>query len=258
MKASQKKWSHFHSAHDYSSLVAQWKELAIETGLEVVSLCRQGGYETIALQGGGGGTGFYLSAGVHGDEPAPVWALLEWARARQKWLKRETVIILPCVNPWGLANNVRMDFRGRDLNRLFHTKTLPFFRGWRKLLGQRQFHLALNLHEDYDAQGFYVYELVSRGVRISDQVFDQIETVIPRENRSSIDGQGMSRGIIRRSGDMQRVVEEQLGGGWPEAAYLYQHHAEAALTFETPSELAFHDRVRVQRNFIAGAMKFFE
>lgn len=255
MKPSDKKWLKHHSAHDYQALVSQWRDLANGVGLETECLCRQGGYETIALRGGGGGEGIYLSAGVHGDEPAAVWALLEWAEANQKILKREAIILLPCVNPWGFSHNVRMDFRGRDLNRMFHNKTLPFFRSWRKLLVDRQFRLALNLHEDYDAQGIYVYELVPRGAKVSDAVFEQIESVIPRENRSHIDGQRMSGGIIRRSGDMRRVVEEQLGGGWPEAVYLYEHHAKAALTFETPSEFAFHERVRVHRDFIAGVIK---
>jgi len=165
MKPSNKMWLNQHSAHDYPALITRWKDLANKVGLEIVSLCQQGGYETIALQGEGEGKedGLYLSAGVHGDEPAAVWALLEWAEANQKMLKRETVIILPCVNPWGFTNNVRMDFRRRDLNRLFHNKTLPFFRRWGKLLGSRRFRLALNLHEDYDAQGIYVYELGPRG-----------------------------------------------------------------------------------------------
>jgi len=232
--------------------MTQWKKLAWRSGLEIVSLCKQGGFETIAVHGSGGGEkeGLYLSAGVHGDEPAAVWGLLEWAEANQKLLRRETVAILPCVNPWGFANNVRMDFRGRDLNRLFHNRTLPFFRAWRKLVGDQQFRLALNLHEDYDAQGIYVYELVPRGVRLSEKVFDQIESIIPRESRTNIDGQRMIGGIVRRSGDMRRVVEEQLDGGWPEAIYLFLNHTRRALTFETPSEFAFHERVRAQIRFI--------
>jgi len=173
MKASEKKWLSQHSAHDYTLLMKRWKKLAKKAGLEIVSLCQQEKLETIAVRGSGGGDreGLYLSAGVHGDEPAAVWGLLEWAEANQKILSGEAITILPCVNPWGFTNNVRMDFRGRDLNRLFHTRSMPFFRAWRKLMGDQQFRMAMNLHEDYDAQGIYVYELVPRGMNISDQVF---------------------------------------------------------------------------------------
>ena len=259
MKPSDKNWLSQHSAHDYGALIARWKKLAQKTGLEMVSLGQQGKLETIAVRGSGGDKeGLYLSAGVHGDEPGAPWGLLEWAEANQNFLRGETITILPCVNPWGFTNNVRMDNKGRDLNRMFHSKTLPFFRAWRKLLGDQQFRLALNLHEDYDARGIYVYELVPRGMKISDRVFDRIESIIPRESRANIEGQGMNGGIIRHRGDLRRVVEEQLDGGWPEAIYLYLNHTRVCLNFETPSEFAFHERVKAQSGFIAGAMKSVE
>ncbi len=257
MKATERKWLSHHSAHDYEALMQRWNKLAKNTGLEIVSLCQQGKFETIAVCGNGGGEieGLYLSAGVHGDEPAAVWGLLEWAEANLKILKREIITILPCVNPWGFANNVRMDNKGRDLNRLFHTNKLPFFRAWRKMMGDQQFRVALNLHEDYDAQGIYVYELVPRGMKISDKVFDRIESIIPRETRAKIEDQRIKGGIIRRSGDFRRVIEEELDGGYPEAIYLYLNHTKVALTFETPSEFAFHERVKAQKEFIECVVK---
>jgi len=224
--------------------------------LKIDSFPSQGGYEPIAVHGSGGSEqeGLYLSAGVHGDEPAAVWALLEWAEANEKLLNRERVLILPCVNPWGFENNVRLDFRGRDLNRMFQNKTLPFFRAWRKLIGNQQFRLALNLHEDYDAQGIYVYELAPRGAHCSEEIFERIEFIIPRENRKNIEGQRLNAGIARSSGDLRRVVEKELEGGYPESIYLYLNHCKVAMTFETPSEFAFHERVRSHKRFIKEAI----
>ena len=164
-------------------------------------------------------------------------------------------MILPCVNPWGFVNNVRLDNKGRDLNRMFQNKTLPFFRGWKKFIGDQQFRLALNLHEDYDAQGIYVYELAPRGRKISETVFERIDAIIPRESRSHVEGQKIKKGIMRHSGSMKRLVEEELDGGWPEAIYLYEYHAKVAITFETPSEYAFHERVRAQKKFIEGTVE---
>jgi len=260
MHASEKKWLSCHSAHDYEALIIRWKDLTKKVGLEMVSLSQQGGDEVFGVRGGeqGVGGGLYLSTGVHGDEPAAVWGLLEWAEANEKVLRRETIMILPCVNPWGFANNVRLDSKGRDLNRMFQNKTLPFFRAWRKFVGNQQFRLALNLHEDYDGQGVYIYELTGRGMKVSERILDQTESIIPRENRSKVDGQRMNKAVIRRSGNMRRVVEERLKGGYPEAIYLYLNHTKVALTFETPSEFAFHERVRAQMDFIAGAMKSVE
>ncbi len=252
MKPSNKKWLSQHSAHDYPLLMARWKTLAKKTGLDLVVLADQSGYKIIALRGGekGADDGLYLSAGVHGDEPASVWGLLEWAEANQRTLRQENIVILPCVNPWGFVNNLRFDRQGRDLNRMFQNKTLPFFRAWRELIGDQQFRVVLNLHEDFDSQGVYVYELVPRGVRVSDSVLDQIECIIPRESRKRIEGRIHNRGVVRRSGNIKRLIEKDLDGGWPEAIYLFMNHTKVALTFETPSEFAFYERVRSQKRFI--------
>ena len=61
----------------------------------------------------------YLCAGVHGDEPAGVVGLLDWAQANTNILAKRNVVIFPCFNPWGLENNMRYDADGADLNRLF-------------------------------------------------------------------------------------------------------------------------------------------
>ncbi len=256
MKATDQQWLHHHSCHDYDLLTARWKHLAQKTGLEIVVLANQSGYEIFALRGVGKvqGGGLYLSAGVHGDEPATVWALLQWAEANQERLAGESIIILPCVNPWGLVNNLRWDEQGRDLNRMFQNESLPFFLSWRKLLGKQQFLLTLNLHEDYDAQGIYVYELAPPDVNVSDQVFTRIESIIPRESREEVEGRPVRAGMVHRSKDLRRVVEEELEGGYPEAIYLYLNHTRLALTFETPSEFAFHERVQAQVGFIEGVM----
>lgn len=256
MKATDKQWLFHHSSHDYELLVTRWKRVAEEVGLEIISLADQEGHEIFALRGGQSdqGDGVYLSAGVHGDEPATVWALLQWAEANRERLEGEPIIILPCVNPWGLVNNARWDEKGRDLNRMFQNETLPFFLSWRKLLGKQQFRMTLNLHEDYDAQGIYVYELAPPDVDVSDQVFTRIESIIPRESRKEIEGRQVRAGMVHRSEDLRRVVEEELDGGYPEAIYLYLNHTQLALTFETPSEFAFHERVQAQMGFIEGVM----
>lgn len=256
MKVTDKQWLRHHSCHDYDLLTARWKRLAQKTGLEIVLLANQSSYDIFSLRGGGEsrGDGVYLSAGVHGDEPAGAWALLQWAEGNQELLAGAPIIILPCVNPWGLVNNMRGDEKRRDLNRMFQNESLPFFLSWRKLLGKQQFRVTLNLHEDYDAQGIYVYELAPPDVDVSDQVFNRIESIIPRESREEIDGRVTSAGMIQRSEGLQRVVDEELEGGCPEAIYLYLNHTELALTFETPSEFAFHERVQAQVGYIEGVM----
>ena len=63
-----------------------------------------------------------LMGGVHGDEPEGVWL----AEFTLEWLKRNTAavpwIVIPCINPDGLANCTRVNGNGIDLNRNYPSK----------------------------------------------------------------------------------------------------------------------------------------
>ncbi len=48
----------------------------------------------------------YISAGIHGDEPAGTEALITWAEENTRLLRRRPFFLVPCINPWGLVNNV--------------------------------------------------------------------------------------------------------------------------------------------------------
>jgi hypothetical protein len=56
---------------------------------------------------------------------------------------------------------MRTNETGVDLNRAFQRDDVPVVRALRELLKAHQFEVALILHEDYDAQGIYLYEVCS-------------------------------------------------------------------------------------------------
>ena len=58
----------------------------------------------------------YLSAGMHGDEPAPPLALLELLQ-RGEFDQRANWFICPLLNPAGLRRGTRENAGGLDLNR---------------------------------------------------------------------------------------------------------------------------------------------
>jgi predicted double-glycine peptidase/predicted deacylase len=61
-----------------------------------------------------------LSAGIHGEEPAGVHALLEFMNQEiVKFLKHFSFLILPCLNPYGFVRGVRFSGNAYDLNRSF-------------------------------------------------------------------------------------------------------------------------------------------
>lgn len=231
-------------------LLGRWDRLAARAGLQVEILSEEGGYPVVALTSrrpAEGEQALYLSAGIHGDEAAGVVGLLEWAEHRLDILSNCPLVILPCMNPWGLAENTRIDQAGRDLNRSFDNAALGLIAAWRRYLEGRDFGLAAMLHEDYEAQGCYLYELGRRGEAVGEELLSRVDEHLPR-HRGRVDGRPIRKGVYRRTSGVEKIAREI--DGMPEAIALHQHHARIALTFETPSEFSLYRRVRAQVSFL--------
>ena len=239
-----------HRCHDVPHLLKRWRAAARAAHLRVQEICTTGGYPVLFLDNPDvSGPRLYFSAGVHGDEPAPVSALLEWAEENTALLRRLPVMIVPLFNPTGLAANTRADHRHIDLNRRFHDASHPHIKAWWRALGDTQFTSAVCLHEDYDAQGIYCYEL-SRSLRhdAAAELLRDCGRYIPCDARRMIEGRAARQGLIRR-----RTVPDLPG--MPEAIALYMHSTAHSLTFETPSEFSLTDRIAAHRAFIEGIVR---
>jgi murein peptide amidase A len=91
----------------------------------------------------------YLSAGIHGDEPAGPLALLDLL-ARGVFDRRAVWLICPLLNPAGFARRTRENADGVDLNRDYKTLcSLEIQAHARWLQRQPNFDLALCVHEDW-------------------------------------------------------------------------------------------------------------
>jgi hypothetical protein len=189
----------------------------------------------------------YISAGVHGDEAAPPWALLEWAEQNGALLHEQPFLIFPALNPIGLMLNTRKDERGVDINRAFNDVNDPLIVAWRRVIGDRKLALGLCLHEDYDGQGCYLYELTKRKGSVGAKILRDTARILPTDPRTRIDGRSAKDGLIIR-----RVPPDLPGH--PEAVVLHYLGAPIALTFESPSEFCLSDRIAVQRRFIESAL----
>lgn len=238
-----------HRAHDYDWLVRRWKAVARKARLRMDAFAESGGYFLHVLRPKAphdSGRALYLSAGIHGDEAASGLGLLEWAEQNTGFLRGADVLVFPCLNPWGLVNNVRLDDRGYDLNREFQSGRSNVVRQWRVIVGSRRFAYAAMLHEDYDARGAYIYEISHTRRRIGEHLLSAVADIIPPDSRGRIDVSRARKGIIRR-----KVTPENFPlPGLPEAVYLHFHHSDTTITFETPSEFCLHERVRAHRTVL--------
>jgi Succinylglutamate desuccinylase / Aspartoacylase family len=223
-------------------------------GFEVEVFGRVEGIPLLALtkSGAEGAPHLYLSAGIHGDEPAPPRALLQlldegFFAADCHWH------VCPLLNPAGMDRGTRENPGGLDLNRDYREPRSSEIRahvGW--LRRQPAFDLTLCLHEDWEATGFYLYELnPDRRPSLAGPIVAAVRGVCPIDPAAIIDGRPASGGVIRPDAD---PAKREL---WPEAIYLRVHHTRLGYTLETPSALPLERRVSAQVVAVSAARREF-
>ena len=228
--------------------------LAREAGCKVSALCEVEGLPVIAIESAAareGAPAAYRCSGVHGEETGAAWGLLTWAEKHVGELKGEAFLIAPCLKPVGVTLNTRADQRGIDINRRFHDAEDVICGPWQRWIAGKAMRFGLCLHEDYDAQGIYLYELNHARQTVGHGIIDRCSRLIAPDPRKNIDGQRAKNGVIRR-----RTLPTNLPG-MPEAIELHVRGCPVTLTFETPSEFDLDARVRVQVKFIESALEAF-
>jgi len=202
----------------------------------------------------GDGPRIYLSAGIHGDEPAGPLALLELVRSgafgpRAHWL------LCPALNPTGLAAGTRGNADGEDLNRDYwvrKTREVGSHVAWLHETGLPE--RFLSLHEDWETTGFYFYEIncgTDRPERAK-AIFEAVSPWFPPEPSPLIDDHE-----IREPGWIYHAAEADLPDHWPEAIFLAKSGCGLSFTFETPSGAPLAARVAAHVAAVKAALATF-
>ncbi len=240
---------------DPAELVRRYTTTAPKHGFRVETFGMCDGVPLIALTKRHAGVRprIYLSAGIHGDEPAPPLALLQLLDHaifddRAHWF------LVPLLNPNGFRFSQRENLAGIDLNRDYLQPFSPEVTAhvqW--LQTQPRFDLALCLHEDWESTGFYLCELnPDASTTLAPHIREAAETVMPIEQAQTIDGRPIAEtGIIRPESD------PLLRADWPEAIYLRRHHAALGYTLETSSSFALDQRIATQCQAVKAAIQAF-
>jgi hypothetical protein len=143
-----------------------------------------------------------IFAGIHGDEPEGVHALVQFVQLLER--KPELAAgyylsIYPVCNPTGFEDGTRHSRAGKDLNREFwkHSEE-PEVRLLEAELQSRSFQGLIALHTDDTSAGFYG---IVRGATLTKHLLEPAlqaaETFLPRDGRPVIDGFSARNGIIR-------------------------------------------------------------
>lgn len=199
-----------------------------------------------------------LTSGTHGDEPAAPWAL--FALVRDRLLDpRFTYRIWPCVNPSGYVAGTRVNAEGHDVNRGFSRGgQSPESRAIITANRDRKFALTIDLHEDYEARGFYAFEplasdaeprfaaaavaaVESAGFPIQDLTDARYDLGSPPEARAI---QRIGHGTVTVDA---RAESRFFPEGLPLSLYMLRGASKAHLTFESPMTRAWDARIAMHR-----------
>jgi protein MpaA len=198
------------------------------------------------------GPRIYISTGIHGDEPAGPLAARQLLQENQ-WPESASLSLIPCLNPTGFRLNRRENDEGADLNREYlNTKAPEILAHIKWLSRQDSFDLCLCLHEDWESDGFYVYELnPDNRPSLADHIVAQVSEVCPVDLSEMIEGRPAQNGIIRPS------VDPRSRPQWPEAFYLLTHKTRLSYTLEAPSDFPLPTRVAATVTAVRAALAAF-
>ncbi|NBB78739.1 MAG: hypothetical protein GVY36_04740 [Verrucomicrobia bacterium] len=155
------------------------------------------------------------------------------------------------MNPSGLKRGTRENATGIDLNRDYRDFVSDEIRGHRDWIKRQvpSLDLGIHLHEDWEAAGFYLYELnFGKSPSLAKVLLQATGQFLPIETAECIDGRSARSGIIRPD------TLPDLPEGQPESIWLYQQFGGVLYTLETPSALALELRVAALKAAVLAAV----
>jgi murein peptide amidase A len=186
----------------------------------------------------------YISTGIHGDEPAGPLTILDLLETEQ-FSQDIDWTLFPMLNPAGLRLNQRGNHEGIDLNRDYKTRETKEVRAHTHYIeSSKPWDLALAIHEDWESEGFYLYDLPTELTNgWAQTIIESVSKVCPIDLGEHIDEMSALGGII--SPDFETVLDHsKLAGHWPEPIYLHMtHKTRGTFTFETPSAYDLPTRI---------------
>jgi len=229
-------------AHPWPNFLPAFRTAAQQTGfMETILAETPDGPVSVWTRGDNKTRKVYISAGIHGDEPAGPLALLEMMSS-DFFTEDTDWAICPALNPTGLAKQQRENANGCDLNRdYWHHSSAETKAHIDWLKSSSSPDLFLSLHEDWESEGFYFYEinLGEDQPERAKAILESVQPIFLPEAGKLIDGH-----IPRSPGWIYHEAEPDLPDGWPEAIYLAKQGCPLSFTFETPSSKKLTDRIK--------------
>ena len=239
-----------------------WDCKHISSRLHVTEIGRVNGHPIHVITGGHGPRVF-LTAGIHGNEPAGIIAHREFLRGLiEKYLDLFHFTIIPCINPTGAALNTRNNAAGVNLNRHFVSASPPEEVRIVKQQVSGRYAFSLDHHEDptdevaknapteIPPEEAFVYEKSPVGKSKGRAMLDAIENAgYPICKRGSIYEEACDNGLLWTS-ETPTVA--------PGSLYVYlSQFTDNAFILETPTCWPLKRRVQAHLIALEAALRSF-
>ena len=237
---------------DISKILEEQRQFAHAHGWQIETFGGSSGVELLALRryAPRARQRVYISTGIHGDEPAGPLAIRDLLK-ENAWPDQIEIWLCPCLNPTGFPQNTRASAAGVDLNRDYkHLRSAEVQAHVAWLEKQPSFEVCLCLHEDWEAHGFYVYELnPDNRPSLAEKMVEAVRSVCPIDHSTIIDGRDAKDGIIRP------ILDPVLRPEWPEAFYLITQKTRLSYTLEAPSDFPLAVRIAALVEAVKAALR---
>ena len=234
---------------DYTCFTKRLESLnSSYTRIETVGVVDDYPLHRVSLEDGlGVKKNILITGGIHGDEPAGPASVLRFLdRDNTHLLQRFKFLILPCINPYGYVHNTRKNKRGLDLNRLFEETGIAEVDIVKETIEGQRFHFCIDFHEDWEAEGVYLYEAQRNERWIGPEITCQIEKI------GRIDGGAGESDLPIADGVFQ------VDPAWGDAGlapYLFHFSADHVMICETPTSWHLDQRTAAHLAALDAALK---
>ncbi len=237
---------------NYAQLLARYERIAAQEGV-AISRYRLPGrsielVQLILTTDGLPRFSVALDAGTHGDEPAPVYATLQFLE-EERWRRWDglKMRVLPCVNPTGFDLGTRENDQGQDVNRTFKLANSPEALAVMVLAGLEPVDLWIDAHEDPVEEGFYCFSRL-------DPAWDQpLVAAVAKKGpifaKPEVDEMQVRDGIVVFDAQRQLIWRRsrERRDTWGLSGHIaVQQITQRSVTLETPGVIELETRIEMQ------------
>jgi hypothetical protein len=202
-----------------------------------------------------------MTAGLHGNEPFGVTALLEFIDKTMNDLNLRNefeFVFFPMINPKALKNSTRLTSEGIDLNRTFtRSNQNPLSKAIMNSLQNEKFAMAIDLHGSIIREGFFIIRAVESNESLAQAALKNVPDELIFKSKDSIYPE-----IITSVKDPMKAAYELSGPGIATSFnkgtlkdyFSTELNIKNSFTFEYPGQINVFERqneyVKIIQNIV--------